>query len=125
MPTAQPMLGYEVYPGCTAERFVREYLQAKQITIESFCMQHRITPDEFKRIVYSVVTDWDMKERVHRDRSDALNHLVNHINCKLSAERNNQSRQIRPSARPNQDADERMARIAQELLRQSSGRNQP
>ena len=122
-PTLQPT--YEIYPGCDPPRFIREFLEGKRITIESFCMSERIDPTDFERLAYESVTEWELSEQTHRDRKEAVKHLINHIRIKIREQRNNQSRQIRPFARPNQDADERMARIAQELLRQSSRRNQP
>ncbi|MDE5886462.1 MAG: hypothetical protein K2H46_02620 [Muribaculaceae bacterium] len=126
IPTAQPIQTYEIYPGCDPPRFIREFLEGKRITIDAFCKNERITPYDFERMANEVMTEWELTEATHRDRKDAIMHLINHIRIKhRNEQRNNQSREIRAFARPNQDADERMADIAQELLRQSSGRNQP
>lgn len=125
IPTAQPAYEYEVYPHCPPERFARWFLEHNQILLEGFMKNEGIDPDALPHMIDEVLIEWELKSETHRDRKDAVRHLINHLRIKKREQRNNQSRQIRAFARPNQDADERMADIAQELLRQSAGRDKP
>ena len=124
IPTAQPT--YQIYPGCDPPRFIREFLEGKRITIDAFCKNERITPFDFERMANEVMTEWELTEATHRDRKDAIMHLINHIRIKhRNEQRNNPKRQGGYAPGSDTSRNERMARIAQEIIRQSAGGNQP
>lgn len=117
---------YQVYPGYDPPSFLRDFMQTKQITLMAFCKNERISPADFRRMAQEIMTEWELTEATHRDRKDAITHLINHIRIKhRNEQRNNATRQYGYAPGTDSDPDARMARIAQEIIRQSAGSNQP
>lgn len=116
---------YEVYPGKPPSLFLMEFFQSKQITIEAFCKNERISPYDFKRMAEEIMTEWELTEATHTTNKDAVMHLINHIRIKYRNEQRNNTYYTKSvSAGQNTSPNERMARIAQEIIRQSAGGDQ-
>lgn len=86
---------YEVYPGCEAQAFARDFLYNKRITLEAFCKNERIDPVLLPRLVSEVLTDWELAESAHHSRKEAVVHMVNHLRIKIRNEKRN-NRQSTP-----------------------------
>lgn len=126
IPTPEPASVYEVYPRTPPLLFKSQFLLGNPILIESFCMKEHIDSDRLPSLIDDVLIDWELSEETHRDRKDAVKHLINHIRIKLRNEqRNNPKRQGSYAPGGDTSRNERMARIAQEILRQSSGGHKP
>ena len=95
-PTGQPIQTYEVYPGCDPPRFIRDFFEGKQITIEAFCKNERISLYDFKRMAEEIMTEWELTEATHKTNKDAVMHLINHIRIKHRNEQRNNAIQKRP-----------------------------
>lgn len=87
---------YEVYPGMSPDRFIRDFFNSKQITIEAFCNNERIPLPDFRRLAEEIMTEWNLKEETHPDYKRAVTHLINHIRTKHRYEQRN----YRPAQRP-------------------------
>lgn len=66
------------------EECVDMYIQLHQVSLESFCMQHKVSIGQFRDLAIMVLTEWEMEEWKPRDRQDALNRFKNHILSKIS-----------------------------------------
>lgn len=86
---------YEVYPGKPPDSFLQEFFQSKQLTIEAFCKNERISSQDFSRLAKAVIVEWGIKEETHPDRKTALYHLINHIRSKYQHEQRNNAIQQR------------------------------
>lgn len=121
-----PPKPYEAYPGCLLADFAHDFLNNKPVTLQAFCMKERIDPYELPRLVQEVLVDWELTEARHGTRQDAVKHLINHLRIKIRYDkRNNKTRQPAFSSSGDQSPDARMARIAEEILRQSARDDQP
>ena len=90
IPTAQPINTYEVYPGCSPYSFGQWFLEYKRITLEAFCMNEGVDFESLPQLVSEVLVEWELKEECHRDRKEAVRHMVHHLRIKKNAQRNNQ-----------------------------------
>ena len=54
-------------------------------TVEAFCMNNRISPDQFRRLAEEVVTEWQLTGQTHADETDARRHLINQTRIKIHA----------------------------------------
>lgn len=127
MKELQPASTDEAYspcPGMTATDFARDILNKHPITLRRFCEKERVAPEELCSLVDDVLTDWELVGETHDTRQDATRHMINHIRKKIYAKRN-RSQNPRSSSRPGCSEDERMAAIAQAILRQSAGGAEP
>ena len=116
-----PSKPYEPYPGCSLRDFAHDFLNSKPVTLQAFCMNERIDPYDLTRLVSEVLVDWELTEPAHSTRREAMSHLVNHLRIKIRNEqRNNSTRQRGRTSGADADPASRMARIAEEILRQSS-----
>lgn len=66
----------------THEGLVVEILEQTS-TLEQFCMQNHISVQEFTDAANEVVTEWELTDVTHRDRSDAKRHLFSVVRLKL------------------------------------------
>lgn len=66
----------------THEGLVVEILEQAS-TLEQFCMQNHISVHEFADAANEVVTEWELTDVTHRDRSDAKRHLFSVVRLKL------------------------------------------
>lgn len=66
----------------THEGLVVEILEQTS-TLEQFCMQNHISVQEFADAANEVVTEWELTDVTHRDRSDAKRHLFSVVRLKL------------------------------------------
>lgn len=73
---------YEVYPGHTANDLARDLLSRSPISLQSFCKNERIDARHLPGLVEAVLTEWELKDIKHHTRSEAINHLINHIRTK-------------------------------------------
>ena len=116
-----PSKPYEAYPGVTLADFAHDFLNKNPITLQAFCMNNRLDPRVLPRMVEEILVEWELKERRHDTKQEAINHLVNHLRCKIHYEqRNNSTRQRSRTSGADTDPASRMARIAEEIIRQTS-----
>lgn len=89
---------YEPYPGCPLSDFANDFLNNNPIILQAFCMKERIDPCELSMLVQDVLIDWELTEPRHRDRQDALRHLLNHLRIKIRNEQRNNRTTQRPQS---------------------------
>ena len=113
---------YEAYPGCSLADFANDFLNKNPMTLQAFCMKERIDPRDLPRLVDEVLIDWELSECAHRDRQDAMRHLLNHLRIKMRNEqRNNRTTQRRgQSPYGGQERNPTAYDIAQAILGQSA-----
>ena len=111
MHTAQPIQAYEVYPGCTAERFGRWFLEHNPIKLERICMHDGIDFDALPGLVDAVLDEWAFRNERHRDEQQALGHMMNHLRKKNTYARQDNSQWRRGYQPSRQDA----GRVAEDL----------
>ena len=112
---------YEVYPGKPPSLFLMEFFQSKQITIEAFCKNERISPFDFKRMAEEIMTEWELTEATHKTNKDAVMHLINHVRIKYRNEqRNNAVAQRTQSSGRGQYRNPTALDLAREILGESS-----
>ena len=116
---------YEVCPGYSPDLFVETFLTSKPITIDQFCKNEHISLFDFTRMTKEIVTEWELTEQTHTEYSDAVRHLINHLRIKHRNEQYDNNRKGRKSSGGDTKPAGRMADIAEEILRQSAGRNHP
>lgn len=51
--------------------------------VEAFCMNNRISPEQFRRLAEEVVTEWQLTGQKHTDGTDARRHLINQTRKKI------------------------------------------
>jgi hypothetical protein len=71
------------------------------ISLEAFCKNNRITPDECRRLAEAIVNEWDLSGRQHRDESDAKEHLMTLIRNRHKEQSNGDDSNNDETHRPN------------------------
>ena len=117
-----PSAPYEAYPGCPLADFANDFLNKNPMTLQAFCMKERIDPCDLPRLVDEVLIDWELSECIHRDRQDAMRHLLNHLKIKIRNEQrnNNYARSSNQSSGRGQHRNPTAYDIAQAILGQSA-----
>ena len=112
---------YEVYPGKPPSLFLMEFFQSKQITIEAFCKNERISPYDFKRMAEEIMTEWELTDATHATYKDSVMHLINHIRIKhRNEQRNNAIQQRSQSSGRGQHRNPTALDLAREILGESA-----
>lgn len=71
------------------------------ISLEAFCKNNRIAPDECRRLAEAIVNEWDISGRQHRDESDAKEHLMTLIRNRHKEQSNGDDSNNDEPHRPN------------------------
>lgn len=116
-----PPKPYEPYPGCPTEDFKRKFLSRNPITLQAFCKNERIDPQELSRLVSEVLTEWELTEPPHASYREAVTHLINHLRIKNNNEKRNNTPRGSGSPGRGQHRNPTAYDIARELLGESSG----
>ena len=78
----------------THEEKVEAYM-GDQITLERFCMAEHITPQDFRKLVDEVVTEWELTS----ESDTSKRHMVNTMRVKLRAKREAEKNQSKADKR--------------------------
>lgn len=78
----------------THEEKVEGYM-GDQITLERFCMAEHITPQDFRKLVDEVVTEWELTS----ESDTSKRHMVNTMRVKLRAKREAEKNQSKADKR--------------------------
>lgn len=60
---------------------------AKTSAVEAFCINNRVTVEEFRAIAAEVLNEWELAGKVHNSPTDAASHLTNQSRIKINAKR--------------------------------------
>lgn len=61
----------------------------KTASLNTFCMQNRISVDDFTALAHEVINDWNLQGTTHINERDACRHLFNTIRIKLNERKRN------------------------------------
>lgn len=61
----------------------------KTASLNTFCMQNRISVDDFTALAHEVINDWNLQGTTHINERDACRHLFNTIRIKLNEKKRN------------------------------------
>lgn len=71
----------------SSERFVNDFIEKEQITLEAYCMREKISVDDFRDLAITSVQEWKMQGWQARDRQDAVSYLLNKVRIKAERRR--------------------------------------
>ena len=87
------------------EIFEDIFSDEKRKSLESFCMQNRVTVEEAKEVAREVITEWRLAEIAHESADDARRHLVYLMRIKINSKRNENNKADRLSRRRGTEPD--------------------